>query len=439
MKKNRVLFTLVAVVAIFSMLLSACGTKSAATEEVKSTEPVKLVVLTHWGEESNAVPLKAMLDEYSAANPNVTIEIQAVTFDQLLTKITTSRAAGAAPDIIHIYNLWMPDFVKGDALAEVPADMVSDIQANYSPGSVGAVTVQGKVWGYPTEVATYQLLYNKKMFAEAGLTEPPKTFAELKDYACKLTKKNADGTLVHTGYAVMPGWDSGVVHPFLSMLWSDGGEYLAPDLSKSEFNSPKGQETLQLINDMIADGCVDPGLGGGNTDFVTGKSAMIIMANWLRATLQASFVDGYENVGVAPIPVGPNGTKSVALQYNWLWSVDKTSKNAAEAWKLVKWMNSPRAEGKSSPMGEFLLAALGSLPSRTSDQKALSTELSEYFLKAYVDSTVDAKPEPVLLGGQEIKTKLQTEIESSWYGQKSGNDALAAAAEEADRLLQENK
>ena len=136
---------------------------------------------------------------------------------------------------------------------------------------------------------------------------------------------------------------------------------------------------------MIADGCVDPGLGGGNTDFVTGKSAMIIMANWLRATLQASFVDGYENVGVAPIPVGPNGSKSVALQYNWLWSVDKTSKNVGEAWKLVKWMNSPLADGKSSPMGEFLLAALGSLPSRTSDQKALSTELSEYFLKAYVD------------------------------------------------------
>ena len=67
------------------------GRNRPLTEEVKSTEPVKLVVLTHWGEESNAVPLKAMLDEYSAANPNVTIEIQAVTFDQLLTKITTSR------------------------------------------------------------------------------------------------------------------------------------------------------------------------------------------------------------------------------------------------------------------------------------------------------------------------------------------------------------
>ena len=78
-------------------------------------------------------------------------------------------------------------------------------------------------------------------------------------------------------------------------------------------------------------------------------------------------------------------------------------------------------------------------PAAPPTRKLSVQRCSEYFLKAYVDSTVDAKPKTVLLGGQEIKTKLQTEIESSWYGQKSGNDALAAAAEEADRLLQENK
>ena len=183
----------------------------------------------------------------------------------------------------------MPDFVKGDALADVPADMVSDIQANYSPGSVGAVTVQGKVWGYPTEVATYQLLYNKKMFAEAGLTEPPKTFAELKDYACKLTKGRECGwhpgphrICAHARLGL--GRRASVPFDAVVRWWRIPGSRSL----QVQFNSPKGQETLQLINDMIADGCVDPGLGGGNTDFVTGKSAMIIMANWLRATFQAS-------------------------------------------------------------------------------------------------------------------------------------------------------
>ena len=188
MKRTRFSFLVLATLVVFSLLLSACQ-GAAATQGSTSNEPVKLVVLTHWGEESLATPMKALLDEYTKANPNVTIEYQAVTFDQLLTKISTSRAAGTAPDIIHIYNLWMPDFVKGGALATPPEDVINDIKASYSPGSIQAVTVKDQVWGYPTEINTWQLVYNKKMFADAGLSEPPKTLDELKDYACKLTKK----------------------------------------------------------------------------------------------------------------------------------------------------------------------------------------------------------------------------------------------------------
>ncbi|HSJ89801.1 MAG TPA: extracellular solute-binding protein [Anaerolineales bacterium] len=437
MKRSRFSSIVITMIVVLGLLLGAC--QAAPATQATSKEPVKLVVLTHWGEESLATPMKALLDEYTKANPNVTIEYQAVTFDQLLTKISTSRAAGTAPDIIHIYNLWMPDFVKGGALATPPADVVADVKANYSPGSVSAVTVNDQIWGYPTEINTWQLVYNKKMFADAGLSEPPKTLDELKDYACKLTKKNPDGTLVHTGLAVLTGWDSGVVHPFLSLLWSNGGEYLASDQSKAMFNSPQSKEVLQAYSDMIKEGCVDPGLGGGFNDFVTGKSAMVIMANFFRSDLQKSFVDGYENVGVAPIPVGPSGDKSVALQYNWLWTVDKTSKNAEEAWKLVKWLNSPRGEGKASPMGEYLTSALGAIPSRLSDQKALSDTLSDFFLKAYLDSASTSQPEPVLVGGQEIKTALQTQIENTWYDKASIDEALQSAATEADRILSENK
>ena len=441
MKPLRLLITLIVLGTI--LFTAACGTTTkptakATVPEIPTPAPVKLVILTHWGEESLLKPMQALLDEYMALNPNVTIEYQAVTFDQLLTKITTARAAGISPDIYHIYNLWMPDFVKGGMLAAPSDDIVAEIRAAYSEGSAGAVTVNNQVWGYPTEINTYQLLYNKKMFADAGITKAPETFDELKDDACKLTVKNADGTIVHTGMAVMPGWDSGVVHPFLSLLWSNGGEYLSPDLSKSVFNSPEGQATLNLYMDLIKQGCIDPGLGGSFNDFVTGKSAMIIMANWLRATLQTTFVDGYENVGVAPIPHGANG-KSTTLQYNWLWTVDNSSPNKDEAWKLLKWLNSPRSEGKASPMGEYLTTALGAIPSRVSDQKALADTLSEYFLATYLASTSTTMPEPILVGGQEIKTALQTDVEAAWYGQMTTEEALADAAKEADRILTENK
>ena len=439
MKHLRIIITLIVLGTI--LFTTACGKTAPTTEEqaeVPTPEPVKLVMLTHWGEESMLKPMQALLDEYMAANPYVTVEYQSVSFDQLLTKITTAQAAGISPDIYHIYNLWVPDFVKGGMLAAPSDDIVAEIKANYSEGSVGAVTASGQVWGYPTEINTYQLLYNKKMFADAGITKAPETFDELKDAACKLTVKNPDGTLVHTGMAVMPGWDSGVVHPFLSLLWSNNGQYLAANLSKSAFNSPEGLEVLNLYTDLIKQGCIDPGLGNSFSDFTTGKSAMVIMANWLRADLQSSFVDGYENVGVASIPHGANG-KSTTLQYNWLWAVDKSSKNVNEAWKLVQWLNTARGAGKASPMGEYLTTALGAIPSGLSDQKALADTMSEYFMAAYLASTSTTMPEPILVGGQEIKTALQTDIEAAWYEQKTNEQALADAAKEADRILEENK
>lgn len=417
---------------------AAGGEQTAApAAPAASGEKVKLTMLTHWGEQSLADPMKAKLDEYMKLNPNVEIDYQAVTFDQLLTKITTARAAGTSPDIYHFYNLWMPDFVEGGMLAEPPAAALDDIKANYSAGTQGAVSYGGKVWGYPTELNTWQLVYDKKMLADAGIAKPPATFAELKDAACKLKVVGADGTVQRAGLIIMPGWDSGVVHPFLSLLWSNKGEYLATDLSKSMFNSPEGLATLQLYMDMLKDKCIDPALGSFN-NFVEGKGAMIIMANFFRSNLQTGFPDGYENVGVAPIPVGEGGT-STALQYNWLWGVDAGSKNQAEAWKLVEWLNTPAGEGKASPMGDYLTSALGAIPSRLSDQTALKDRLSDEFMTGYVNSASNARPEPVLRGGQEIKTALQQGIEAAWYGQKTPEQALTDAAAEADRILSEKK
>jgi multiple sugar transport system substrate-binding protein len=203
------------------------------------------------------------------------------------------------------------------------------------------------------------------------------------------------------------------------------------------FNSPEGLATLTLYTDMIKEKCADPSIGSYN-DFVTGKGAMIIMANWFRSTLITSFADKYENVGVAPIPTNGTGT-SVALQYNWLWGVDNGSKNRDEAWKFVKWLNSPEADGKASPMGDYLTSALGAIPSRLSDQKALADRMNDDFMVAYLKSGATALPEPVFAGAQEVKTAVQTSIEAAWYGKQTPADALKGAAAEADRILKENQ
>lgn len=420
----------------------------AFLRHASAQEAVKLVLLTHWGAQPQKDPLDQIIAEYTAANPNVSIEHQTVEFAQLLNRITTGQLGGEAPDMYHFYNLWLPDFVTSQLIATPPDNVLSDIQAAYSEGTVGGASYNDQVWGYPTEVNVWQLLYNKQYFGEAGLDAAPATWDEFKEAATALTQKDSGGKVTRAGMLFFHSWDSGVVHPWTSLLWSNGGEYVSADNTEARFNQPPGVETLQLQMDMLADGSAMTGLDADNI-FHSGGAAMAIMANFVGASLREGMQGGIENVGVAPIPY-TEGNTSTALQYQWLWGVSNTSQNAEEAWRFLTWLNSPRQGGTpaaggatpasgtaSSPMGDFLTSALNAIPGRTSDQEAHENVVNDPFVGPFVEALQSSRSEPLVLGAQEIKTTLQTQIEAAWFGQKEPQAALDEAADAANRILGE--
>ncbi len=399
-------------------------------------EPVTLTVLTHWGEERLLIAQQAMIDAYVAMHPEVTIELQTVPFNELYTRIVTSRTAGTSPDIYHLYNLWLPEFSNGGMLAPMPEDMAAWISAEAAGTSVAGVTYNDQLWGVPTEVNTYLLIYNKRLLAEAGFDAPPATWAEVEEMAPLITKTDDTGAVTQVGMAVITGWDSGVVHPFMALLFSNGGEYFSDDLSAVAFDSEQGLETLQFYQNLLDSGGIDMSVPW--SDLVNGNVGMLIMANWYRASLMLSENIDYENdIGVAPIPVGPSGTESSTLAYNWLWSVDAGSPHQEVAWDFIQWMNTPAAEGEPSPMGDFLVAEFGSIPSMLPDQEAFADELGDHFIAPFVDSTAYARQEPVIGGSQEIKTMLQTEMEAMFTGMTDPQSLIDYVAPEANVILEE--
>jgi multiple sugar transport system substrate-binding protein len=407
-------------------------------------DQVNLVLLTHWGAQPQKDPLDAIIAEYMELNPNVAIEHQTVAFAELLNRITTGQLGGEAPDMYHFYNLWLPDFVNSQLLATPPDDVLADIGAAYPEGTIGGSSYDGQVWGYPTEVNVWQLMYNIQMFEEAGIESPPATWNEFKDAATALTQRDASDNVTVAGMQFFDTWDSGVVHPWTSLLWSNGGSYVSDDNSEALFNGAEGLDTLQLQLDMLADGsALTSALE--DADFLSGNAAMTIMANFYGSDLRAGMAGGIENVGVAPIP-HTEGNESIALQYQWLWGVGNTSQQAEEAWRFLTWLNSPREGGAtpataggvaSSPMGDYLTSALNAIPGRTSDQQAHEDVVGDPFVGPFVEALATSRNEPLIPGAQEIKTTLQTQIEAAWFGQKSPADALNEAADAANRILSE--
>jgi len=397
-------------------------------------EKVNLTYLTHWSPESVAMLEKAAT-AYGKDHPDVSISVRAVPFGDLLTTLRASGGGAGGATMASIYNAWLPDLAKDKLIAPVPEAMGAEVKADWPAGIVGAASTGGALYGFPNEIDVYALNYNTKLFATAGIQGPPTTWAEFVADA----KALADKSKGQQGFGLINSWTAGVIHPFASFLASDGGQLVAD--GKPQLDSPAAKETFALYEKLVKDGLSDPTMGTSDANttgpfldnFVSGKTGMIIMANWWESALKSGMGAKFGDVATAPIPVGPHGDKSHSISYSWMTVVNAKASPAEQkaAWDFLSWLNGPKSgPNGGSAMGEILVS-MGILPSRTSDAAAFANKLNDPFLKAYIAAVPDAVPFPVVLGGQEFSESLQQHVEAVEFGKASAADAAAAAQTDA--------
>ncbi len=109
------------------------------------------------------------------------------------------------------------------------------------------VTKDGKVYGVPNVHYSVGLVYNRKLFTEAGLDpdNPPKTWAEVREAARKIAGLGPG----HVGYGEYSGGNTGGWH-FTMQVYGRGGEMVSADGKKAAFNSPEGKAVLRNLYDM---------------------------------------------------------------------------------------------------------------------------------------------------------------------------------------------
>ena len=416
----------------------ALGAAIAMVPAIAMADTTNISFLTHWGPDSVA-KLQAAATAYSKDHPDVAITVRAVPFGDLLTTLRSSGGGAGGATIAGIYNAWLPDLAKDKLIAPVPEAQASEIKADWPAGIVGASSTAGALYGFPNEIDLYALNYNKKLFAAAGIAAPPKTWAEFTADAQKLTDK-AKG---QQGFGLINSWAAGVLHPFASLLASNGGELVTA--GKPALNSDAAKETFALYGDLIKSGASDPTMGTADANttgpfldnFVSGKTGMIIMANWWESALKTGMGANFADIATAPIPVGPHGDKPHSISYSWLTVVNAKAGAAEQkaAWDFLSWLDGPKSgPNGGSAMGD-ILTSMGILPSRISDSTAFADKLADPFLKAYLDELPDAKPFPVVLGGQEFSEALQQTLESIQFGKASAADAGASAQTDAEAIL----
>jgi multiple sugar transport system substrate-binding protein len=452
-------------VAALSLVLTACGSDADeppadddtttedtsdedatddTTDEAATAEDVTVSFLTHWPPETVAL-LEAAAADYTADNANVTIEVRAVPFGDLLTTVRAEAGGSSAPTISGIYDLWLPELVRDGIVTAAPDAVATEVQENWTPGVVDAATVDGAVYGVPNEINVYALNYNTRLFEEAGVEGPPETWEELAEAAEALTIRDGD-RITQQGLGMINSWAAGVVHPFASLLVSNGGDLVVD--GEPVLDSPEALETFQLVEQAVSDPAVtDPTMGTADANttgpyldnFVSGNTAMIIMANWWESALRSGMgEDDFQDIATAPIPVGPSGDMARSISYSWMTVVSSQASDAeqAAAWDFLVWLNGPDSgEAGASAMGD-ILQSMGILPTRTSDIEAFGDRLDTPFLEGYVSVLEDARPFPIVLGGQEFTESLQRHIEEVQFGSATAEQAQEAAQSDAVSILE---
>lgn len=398
----------------------------------------ELTFLTHWGPDQVKM-LEAAGAAYAKDHPGVTVKVQAVPFGNLLSTLRTQGASPNGPAIVGIYDAWLPELVRDGLAATAPDAVSKDVAANWPAGVVSAASSKDAVYGIPNEIDLYQLNYNKALFAAAGISEPPADWAALKADAKKLSSGDVQGL------GVITGWNSGVVHPFLSLLASNGGTFLNKDGTASELTSPQAIETAKLYQSLVSDGSTDPKKSTANANttgpyldsFVNGKTGMIIMANWWESALRDGMGAKFDDVATAPIPVGPSGKTSSSISYSWMTMVNGKADAARQqaAWDFLTYLNGPDSGKSGSSAMADILTSMGILPSRTSDIAAHAAQLDTPFLSSYVSALESATPFPTVLGGPAATDALQRQLEALINGQVDAETAMKNAARDVDAAL----
>lgn len=427
----------VLVFILFTLFTSGCGGKKEGRSDGR-------VEITFWHSfvSSTQPALAELIKRFEEEHPHIYIRAQYVPGgDAIIQRLITAIQSRRAPDIAWVHSDYMQHLVEANAIYPmdtftkgengIPDEDLADIY----PPLIQEASWKGDLYSMPMEGTNLALVYNARLFREAGLDpdRPPKTWDELIEYAEKLTiDKTGNGVFDQIGFFVpihpsagpLSSWMVWQWYPF---LWQAGGYMINEEQTRVMFNEPAGVNALTIWKNIydalnLRNFSVDY-----EVTFAAQQAAMVLDGPWsLPRYRQMQNLEWR----VAPLPAGP--VKKATVVGGEYLTIFKQSKNPDVAWEFLKWIIRPDIQAYWSMKS-------GYLPIRRS-----VLEIDEYRefleahpgLKAFVLQMEDGQsPRPIDYHGYEINRYLGEALERATLGHIDPKQALDEAANRANRLL----
>ena len=379
------------------------------------------------------------LAKFTEANPSIEVEYRVTPWGTFHEQYTAAYAGDSPPDVAYFPNTFFPKYAAAGqqvVLDDLPFADLGKWKALHDEAIWDLGSYDGKQYGLPFLQIGISFVWNKDAFEAAGLDgdTPPATWEELVEYAKKLTidesGKNAGEEgfnpkkVVQWGYSIMDNTTGEMVNFVPVPIRNYGGEFLNEDGTKWIMNDAAAVEGLQIQVDLINTYHVAPPFGtyvGHDIDkaFADGKVAMqLSYSNFILA-----FRDDIDfEVGIGMPPCGPDNCESLGgIGY---WNMAEKAKDKEAVWKLMEFLSSQEVVEEYTAMTKLF-------PCRTDVHPFAGDALMEGFAttqKGYMRN-------PNL--PFDYWSIMMSESEAALVGMKSAQEALDAAAERINELLEE--
>ncbi|HUZ62780.1 MAG TPA: sugar ABC transporter substrate-binding protein [Acetobacteraceae bacterium] len=286
------------------------------------------------------VLLKSQIAAFEKANPGIHVKLTSLAWGTAFQKLLSMVQAGDTPDVVEMPDRWLGLYGGNGKLF----DMQADFNAWPDHAKIGPLaekvgtSVGGKLYQIPYGYYVHGLLWNTKLFKQAGLSGPPATMQQFYDDAAKLSKLPGK-----YGYCLRGGAGGfAPVQMFMDTMDGKPG-YFNPN-GTSIFSEPGAIKGLQMLMDIYRHGyapkdSVSWAFNEVVSGFYTGTCAMLDQDPDSLIGIVGKM--NPKDFAVAPMPVGPSGKAYPTLGYGG-WAIFAHSKHKGADWKLISTLLSPQ-------------------------------------------------------------------------------------------------
>ncbi|MDX3570912.1 extracellular solute-binding protein [Streptomyces sp. ID05-47C] len=411
-----------ALVASLALAATACGGSDDSGDSADG--PVTIT----WWDTSNATneapTYQALVKEFEAANKDVKVKYVNVPFDQAQNKFDTAAGSKGAPDVLRSEVGWTPAFAKKGFFLPLDGTEALAEQAKFKPNLIEQAKYEGKTYGVPIVTDTLALVYNKALFAKAGITEAPKSWDDLKKAAATIKDKTGVD-----GY-----WGSTQAYYAQSFLHGEGTDTVDADGKKITVNSAEAKKAYGTWLGLF-DG---KGLHKADTTadayahiqdaFVNGKVAAIVQGPWeITNFYKGSAFKDKGNLGIATVPAGSTGKVGAPTGgHNLSVYAGSDAAHQKAALKFLNFMTSAKSQAAVAQKNS-------TLPTR--DDAYTAEVKADPGIAGYQTVLSAAQPRPALPEYSSLWGPLDTELPKIAGGKVSLDKGLSNAETAIAKLV----